>query len=103
MRFDLDRRCVSASGLDRLDSCQVPLGEVVGVQVCDAGLIRGIDSWSWYSYQLNLVLRKDRIVRLNLLENGSAMQLRLMAKEIAEFLDVKFYDHLGSQPSRPVS
>lgn len=54
---------------------------------------RGGKKRSYYSYELNLVLRNGR--RINVMDHGDCKKLREDAQTLSEFLDKPVWDAIG--------
>ncbi len=97
-QFDRDQQRVRITGLRHGKGRNYSFSDIVAVQFCGAGIkdsdVVGPDSRTysvWHAYQVNLVVRGDTTVRINLLDSGGGARLEAIAKELANFLGVPLY------------
>lgn len=96
--FDRKHRSVRVTGRQHGEGLSYPFEGIKAVQFCDR---RGRLGPSGRVCQVNLVVGSDPHWRINLLSSGGRKQLRRIAGEIAEFLDVPVYVNALAAPEGP--
>lgn len=97
VRFSKDDQLVTFEGFAHEERRPLPLKDVQGVQFIAAmHRSRDIDllDLKARTFQVNLIVTdSDTMSRINLLDNSDRKALEQIARSLAEFLEVPYYDH----------
>jgi hypothetical protein len=96
--FDLDAGVARLRSLGRRE--ELPLADVLAVQVADGGVHRMSKGGTYRSYQLNLVLTDRDRPRLGLSNHARRAWTYEAGRRLAEFLSVPLLDSAGGEGGR---